>query len=139
MSLNKFTHIPLLKNDAKLKKVTNNHTKKSNHPKFFIKIKIMFQKKWHPIKIKINYHAQALKNQKKKKNRKKIKRGNVNAQEKKNDNWKHDCPKKKKRPTLLAPLLPPKKKKKGKKRGNVTAQWREKKEKKMQLKLRVFV
>ena len=32
MSLNKFTHIPLLKNDAKLKnkknkKVTNNHTK----------------------------------------------------------------------------------------------------------------
>ena len=82
MSLNKFTHMPLLKNDAKLKKVTNNHTKKSNHPKFFIKIKIMFQKKSHPIKIKINYHAQALKNQKKK-NRKKIKRGNVNAQEKK--------------------------------------------------------
>ena len=41
----------------------------------------MFQKKSHPIKIKINYHAQALKNQKKKKRRKK--RGNVNAQEKK--------------------------------------------------------
>ena len=59
MSLNKFTHIPLLKNDAKLKKkkVTNNHTKKSNHPKFFIKIKNMFQKKSHPVKIKINYHA----------------------------------------------------------------------------------
>ena len=33
MNLNKFTHIPLLKNDAQLKqKVTNNHTKKSNHP-----------------------------------------------------------------------------------------------------------
>ena len=35
MSLNKFTHILLLKNYAKLKKnVTNNHThkKKSNHP-----------------------------------------------------------------------------------------------------------
>ena len=47
MSLNKFTHIPLLKNDVKLKKVTNNHTKKSNHPKIFIKIKIMFQKKNH--------------------------------------------------------------------------------------------
>ena len=63
MSLNKFTHIPLLKNDAKLKKKkkkeTNNHTKKSNHPKFFIKIKNMFQKKSHPIKIKIkiNYHV----------------------------------------------------------------------------------
>ena len=75
--------MPLLKNDAKLKKVTNNHTKKSNHPKFFVKIKIMFQKKSHPIKIKINYHAQALKNQKKKNRKKKIKRGNVNAQEKK--------------------------------------------------------
>ena len=48
--LNKFTHILLLKNNVKLKylkkkKVTNNHTKKSNHPKFFIKIKNMFQKK----------------------------------------------------------------------------------------------
>ena len=67
MSLNKFTHIPLLKNDSKLLKkikVTNNHTKKSNHPNFFIKIKNMFQKK---LKIKINYHAQALKNKKKKK------------------------------------------------------------------------
>ena len=41
----------------------------------------MFQKKSHPIKIKINYHAQALKN--KIKIEKKIKRGNVNAQEKK--------------------------------------------------------
>ena len=37
----------------------------------------MFGKKSHPVKIKINYHAQALKNQKKKK------RGNVNAQKKK--------------------------------------------------------
>ena len=46
MSLTKFTHIPLLKNDAKLyiKKVTNNHTKKSNHPNFFIKIKNMLRK-----------------------------------------------------------------------------------------------
>ena len=70
-SLNKFTHITLLKNDAKLKKVTNNHTNKSNHPKFFIKIKNMFQKISHQVKIKINYHAQALKNQKKKKIRKK--------------------------------------------------------------------
>ena len=43
----------------------------------------MFQKKSYPIKIKINYHAQALKNQKKKNRKKKIKRGNVNAQEKK--------------------------------------------------------
>ena len=49
------------------KKKTNNHTKKSNHPNFFIKIKNMFQKKSHPIKIKINYHTQALKNQKIKK------------------------------------------------------------------------
>ena len=82
INLNKFTHIPLLKNDVKifffLKKLTNNHTKKRNHPKFFIKIKNKFQKS-HPVKIKINYHAQALKNQKKKKK----KRGNVNAQEKK--------------------------------------------------------
>ena len=42
MSLNKFTYISLLKNDAKLKKkkkVTNNHTKNSNHTKLFIKIK----------------------------------------------------------------------------------------------------
>ena len=47
--------------------MTNNYTKKSNHPKFYIKIKNMFQKKSHLVKIKINYHAQALKNQKKKK------------------------------------------------------------------------
>ena len=46
--------------------MTNNYTKKSNHPKFFIKIKNIFQKKSHPVKIKINYHAEALKNQKKK-------------------------------------------------------------------------
>ena len=34
MSLNKFTYIPLLKNNAPLKqkKVTNNNKKKSNHP-----------------------------------------------------------------------------------------------------------
>ena len=49
----------------------NNHTKKSNHPKFFIKIKNMFQKKSYPVKIKINYHNQALKNQKKKNQKKK--------------------------------------------------------------------
>ena len=49
MSLNKFTHIPLLNNDAIFFffKVANYHTKKSNHPKFFIKIKNMFPKKNH--------------------------------------------------------------------------------------------
>ena len=61
--------------------MTNNHTKKSNHANFFIKIKNMFQKKSHPVKIKINYYAQALKNQKKKEKEKK--RGNVNAPRKK--------------------------------------------------------
>ena len=47
MSLNKFTYIFLLKNDANFffKKMTNNHTKKKNHPKFFIKIKKNVQKK----------------------------------------------------------------------------------------------
>ena len=81
MSLNKFTHIPLLKNDAKLKKKWQITTqKRAITQNFSIKIKIMFQKKSHPIKIKINYHAQALKNQKKKKS----------------DNWQRDCPKKKK-------------------------------------------
>ena len=54
----------------------NNHTKKSNHPKFFIKIKNMFQKKSYPVKIKINYHNQAKKNQKKK-NQKKKKKDNI--------------------------------------------------------------
>ena len=58
-----------------LKKVINNHAKKSNHPKFFIKIKNMFQKKSYPVKIKINYHTQALKNQKKKIRKKKKKKG----------------------------------------------------------------
>ena len=91
MNLKKFTHIPLLKNDANFffflkKKKTNNHTKKSNHPKFFIKIKNMFQKKSHPIKIKINYHVQVLKNKKRKEKKKK-----------KSDNWQRDCPEKKKR------------------------------------------
>ena len=47
----------------------------------------MFQKKSHPVKIEINYHSLALKNQKKKnrkkKEKKKRERGNVNAQEKK--------------------------------------------------------
>ena len=43
MSLNKFTHIPLLKNDVQLKqkKVTNNQQKKEQSPKFIKKIKIM--------------------------------------------------------------------------------------------------
>ena len=80
----------------------------------------MFQKKSHLVKIKINYHAQALKNQKKKKIKKK-KRGNVNAQEKKSDKWQRDCPKKRGGG------------------GNVADQGIEKKEKKMQLKLKVFV
>ena len=72
MSLNKFTHIPLLKNDAIFffLKVTNNHTKKSNHPNFFIKIKNMLKRKSQSVKIKINYHIQALKNKKNKKRRK---------------------------------------------------------------------
>ena len=138
MSLNKFTHIPLLKNDAKLKKkMTNNHTKKSNHPNFFIKIKNMFQKKSHPIKIKINYHTQALKNQKKKKLKK---RGNVNAKKKKVTIGNVIALKKKK-----------KKKKEAKKRGYIignvfapkrgggTLLPREERRKKMQLKLRVFM
>ena len=63
MSLNKFTHILLLKNDAKLNffffKVTNNYTKTCS------------KKKSHPVKIEINYHSLALKNQKKKKLEKK--------------------------------------------------------------------
>ena len=94
MSLNKFTHIPLLRimpNFFFLKKVINNHAKKSNHPKFFIKIKNMFQKKSYPVKIKINYHTQALKNQNKK------------------------IRKKKKRTTLLPTLLPRKERRKKKK------------------------
>ena len=101
--------------------MTNNHTKKSNHPNFFIKIKNMFQKKSHPIKIKINYHAQALKNPKKKK------RGNVNAQgKKKSDNWQHDCPKKEKE-------------KEKQKEGQRCCLGKREERKKMQLKLRVFV
>ena len=59
----------------------------------------MFQKKSYPVKIKINYHTQALKNQKKKIRKKK--KDNITTK--------------------------------------VAAQGREKKEKKMQLKLRVFV
>ena len=46
----------------------------------------MFQKKSHPVKIEINYHSLALKNQKKKKlekKRRRRERGNVNTQEKK--------------------------------------------------------
>ena len=76
MSLNKFTHISLLKNDVKLKKVTNNHIKKSNHPKFFIKIKIMFQKKITSSKNKYKLLSPTQKKKTKK-------NGNVNAQERK--------------------------------------------------------
>ena len=108
MNLNKFTHIPLLKNDVKLKKVTNNHAKKSNHRNFFIKIKKIFKKKSNLVKIKINYHTQALKNQKKKKIRKK--RGNVNAQGKKNGNWQRDCLKKKKQGNVTGNVVAQKKK-----------------------------
>ena len=67
MSLNKFTHISLLKNDVKLKKVTNNHIKKSNHPKFFIKIKIMFQKKITSSKNKYKLLSPSPKKERKKK------------------------------------------------------------------------
>ena len=45
ISLNKFTHIPLLKNDAQLKqKKWQITTKKEQSPKFIKKIKIMSQK-----------------------------------------------------------------------------------------------
>ena len=64
MSLNKFTHIPLLKNDAKLKK---------KKKKWQITTQKHVPKKSHPVKIEINYHSQALKNQKKKKEKKKRK------------------------------------------------------------------
>ena len=60
MSLNKFTHIPLLKNDAKLKKKKWQITTQKHVPK-----------KSYLVKIEINYHSQALKNQKKKKLEKK--------------------------------------------------------------------
>ena len=71
MSLNKFTHIPLLKNDAKLKK---------KKKKWQITTQKHVPKKPYLVKIEMNYLPRALKNQKKKK--KKKKRGNVNAQEK---------------------------------------------------------
>ena len=68
MSLKKFTHILFIKKwcQIKKKKLTNNYTKKSNHPKIFIKIKKNVPKKITSSKNKINYDAQALKNQKKK-------------------------------------------------------------------------
>ena len=97
MSLNKFTHIPLLNDDVKLKKVTNNHTKKSNHPKNFIKIKIMFQKKITSNKNKYRLLSPSPKKSKEKKK------------------WQLAMwllRKKKKGATLLATLLPKKKKKK---------------------------
>ena len=62
--------------------MTNNHTKKSNHPKFFIKIKNMFQKKITSSKNKNKLSRPSPKKSKEKKIRKK-KGGNVNAQEKK--------------------------------------------------------
>ena len=61
MSLNKFTHILLLKNDTKLKK----------KKKWQITTQKHVPKKPYPVKIEINYHSQVLKNQKKKKIRKK--------------------------------------------------------------------
>ena len=52
--------------------MTNNYTKKSNHPKIFIKVlKKKVPKKITSSKNKINYDAQALKKQKKKKEKKK--------------------------------------------------------------------
>ena len=120
MSLNKFTYIPLLKNDAKFKKkkkkVTNNHTKKSNHANFFIKIKNMFQKKITSSKNKNKLSCLSPKKSKEKKLEKK--RGNVNAQgKKKSDNWQHDYLEKEKRKKKqkngqLVMLLPTKKIKK---------------------------
>ena len=62
--------------------MTNNHTKKSNHPKKKFLNKKHVPKKSHPVKIKI------------KKNTKK--RGNVNAQEKKKWQLATWLPKKKK-------------------------------------------
>ena len=56
----------------------------------------MFQKKSHPIKIKINYHTQALKNQNKKKIRKK-KEAMLMPKKKKSDNQQCDCPEKEKK------------------------------------------
>ena len=97
MSLNKFTYIPLLKNDVKLKKVTNNHTKKSNHPKFFIKIKSCSKKKITSNKNKYKLLSPSPKKSKEKKK------------------WQLAMwllRKKKKGATLLATLLPKKKKKK---------------------------
>ena len=47
--------------------MTNNHTKRSNHPKFFIKIKNMLKKKKNTSNKNINYHAQDLKKRKEKK------------------------------------------------------------------------
>ena len=49
---------------------------------------------------------------------------------KKSDNWKHDCPKIKIKKGDITGTIVAQKKKEGKKRGNVAAQWREKKEKK---------
>ena len=84
MSLNKFTHIPLLKNDENFKKKKNRQitTQKRAITQNFYKNKKHVLKKSHPVKIKIKYHIQALKYQKKKRKNKKKKRGNVNAQKK---------------------------------------------------------
>ena len=49
-------------------KGTNNHTKKSNHPKFFIKIKSMFQKKITSSKNKNKLSRPSPKKIKRKKN-----------------------------------------------------------------------
>ena len=50
--------------------MTNNHTKKSNHPKFFIKIKNMFQKKITSSKNKNKLSCPSPKKSKKKKKKK---------------------------------------------------------------------
>ena len=78
MSLNKFTYIFLLKNDAKFFffKMTNNHTKNKNHPKFFIKIKKHVPKK---ITSSKNKNKLSRPSPKKSKEKKKVTTGNVIA------------------------------------------------------------
>ena len=76
MSLNKFTHIPLLKNDAKLKKkkwqIT---TQKRTITQFFYK-----NKEHIPKKITSSKNKNKLSRPSPKKLKEKKKRGNVNAQ-----------------------------------------------------------
>ena len=67
--------------------MTNNHTKKSNHPKEFIKIKNMFQKK---ITSSKNKNKLSHPSPKKSKGNKKVTIGNVIAQKKKKKAKKRD-------------------------------------------------